>query len=148
MSFAVVKVPTGGISERMPEGVASLRAGGMLVAHASDLAVLGITDKVVTLSDPDTQRVAIRAPRDGETEIVNVGVMKIGKKKAKRDSGLRSINVRHALRAAGFADTNDVRGRYEPITLEDLFIVAVGSGPMDGGKKHPQRGKRIGARAK
>jgi hypothetical protein len=111
VSFEVIPAGKAIGGDALKDGQASLGSNGSITVRTSDLAEAGIVGggKAIVLADPATLRIAVRAPRDGETEGASVSPLTTGK--GKRSETRCRVNMSRALKAIGI-EARDVAGRY------------------------------------
>ena len=114
MAFEIYMTRT---TRGVDKGKASIDVAGNARFNPHDLAAAGITgQRAVVLTDGDTHRIALRAPRDGEpTATLHRG---------KTGAGAR-VNLRGALGAIGCTDISAAKGLYALMLKEDLVIIHV-----------------------
>ena len=119
MSFKVYQ-PNRIETNPLEEGQAAIDKGGTARFRREDLASVGITDRVVLLTDEGTLRVAIRKPRSGETaNAMKVTVNKTGSKTALTRAHVRLAGAIRDLRL----ELSATKGRYPMTTKDDLLIL-------------------------
>ncbi len=121
MSFETVQPGSKSMPEGLRSGQCTIDKSGSLLVLLEDLPLVDIDTRAVVLADADNQRLAIRAPREGENALA-VQVRPVYARRNKRESGRRRITIGHALRAMGLTPAQ-VAGRYELSTHDDLLIV-------------------------
>lgn len=107
-------------------GTCSIDRRGYLSITNADADSVGLRDSAAILVDSELQRLAVRRPRDGETDVLAV-----------RPTGShngRCIFVRGALRQAGL-DCQHWLGRHELARKADLLIITIGVASERGGRK-------------
>lgn len=104
-------------------GTCSVNAGGILRIVRADLAAMNINGEAAILVDRGTQRLALRAPRDGFGEPTSP--VRLTKTKT-----VGRVCLRGALKQIG---RERIRGRFPLTRKDDLLIVDFAS--TEAGKK-------------
>jgi hypothetical protein len=106
MSFTPY-TPTRGLSVKtLRPGECSVSKSGILALNIEDLKRVRVTDRAVIMTDPQTVRIALRAPIVDEMDALAVSVAR-----AKKGTTCRISAVGGALRSLGI-DTEQAAGRY------------------------------------
>lgn len=126
---------TRGPGTRLSEGQASLGKFGALRMAAGDLGRAELGKVAVVLCDAATQRIALRAPREGREFAEPTLMIKWAKRAT---SGC--ANLRGPLRSMGI-DSAAVAGVHDVLHKDGLLIVNLGGGGGPGAKG-PAKGKK------
>lgn len=117
MAFELVKPGKLRPMSGLGEGEVSVQRVGTVTMRPSDLAEVGITDRVAVLADQENLRIAFRRPADGEESFA---VRMPKNKKPERSQ----FCIMPALRTIG-VDPAGVAGRYELTTKDNLLILTL-----------------------
>lgn len=128
MPFEIVD-PRRPIRQTIGPNRAKLRKSGTLVLHRDTLAAAGINGSAVLLVDKSTQRLALRAPQDGE---VDLAIEQRTDKGAARTDGV-AYQVRAALHRGGWGVGKAARyhGLKTVVVRDDGMVVVL----LEGGKQ-------------
>lgn len=125
MSFRILDKGEFGLKEALPEGFCSIDRGGTVRFHKEDLALVGIEDVAVLLTDELTLRIAIRRPKPNEgRQAYRIAPAMWGGKKGGKDLGRRQLLLKRALREIRI-DPEAAAGRYELTTKDDMLIISL-----------------------
>ena len=128
MPFEIVD-PRRSIRQTIGPDRAKLRKSGTLVLHCDTVAGAGINGSAVLLVDRATQRVALRAPQDGEADLV---IQQRADKAAAKVGGVAYL-VRAALQRGGWGVGKAAKyyGLKTVVTRDDGMLVVI----LEGGKQ-------------
>ncbi len=100
-------------------GIASIQAAGYLVVPIPDLNTAGLCDFVAILVDPDTNRLALQAPKP-----VEAGIEIPSSKLQRQSRHNRKVIINKALAELG-RDAPGCAGRYEIVHENGLLIIGL-----------------------
>jgi hypothetical protein len=140
MGFEIVKPGELASFDAIEEGQVSISRSGDATFRREDLDLVKIGAYAIVLADPETLRLAVRAPRDNERlESVAVGVITKGKEK--KDAGRRRIRLTRAIKRLDLT-CEAVAGRFDLLAKDDLIIIPLIGMDTKGAK--PAGDKAIG----